>query len=46
MKLAKRVTVIEPSATLELMAKAKALKSEGYKVLEFRLENHFNTLKT
>jgi len=27
MKLAKRVTVIEPSATLQLMAKAKNLKS-------------------
>lgn len=44
MKLAKRVTVIEPSATLELMAKAKALKSEGYKVLEFQVgEPDFNT---
>ena len=29
MKLAKRVRVIEPSKTLELMAKAKALKAES-----------------
>lgn len=44
MKLAKRVTVIEPSATLELMAKAKALKSEGKNVLEFQVgEPDFNT---
>lgn len=44
MKLAKRVRVIEPSATLVLMAKAKALKSEGKKVLEFQVgEPDFNT---
>lgn len=44
MKLAKRVTVIEPSKTLELMAKAKALKAEGKKVLEFQVgEPDFNT---
>lgn len=44
MKLAKRVTVIKPSATLELMAKAKALKSEGKNVLEFQVgEPDFNT---
>jgi len=44
MRLAKRVTVIEPSATLALMAKAKALKSEGKKVLEFQVgEPDFNT---
>lgn len=44
MKLAKRVRVIEPSATLELMAKAKALKSEGKNVLEFQIgEPDFNT---
>lgn len=44
MKLAKRVTVIEPSATLALMAKAKALKNEGKKVLEFQVgEPDFDT---
>ncbi|MFZ7102393.1 MAG: pyridoxal phosphate-dependent aminotransferase [Peptococcaceae bacterium] len=44
MKLAKRVTVIEPSATLELMAKAKDLKAEGKDVLEFQVgEPDFNT---
>lgn len=44
MKLAKRVRVIEPSATLALMAKAKALKSQGKKVLEFQVgEPDFST---
>ena len=44
MKLAKRVRVIEPSKTLELMAKAKALKAEGKNVLEFQVgEPDFNT---
>ena len=44
MKLAKRVTVIKPSATFELIAKAKALKSEGKNVLEFQVgEPDFNT---
>ena len=44
MKLAKRVRIIEPSKTLELMAKAKALKSEGKNVLEFQVgEPDFNT---
>jgi aspartate aminotransferase len=44
MKLAKRVMVIEPSATLELMAKAKALKAEGKNVLEFQVgEPDFDT---
>ncbi len=44
MKFAKRVRVIEPSKTLELMAKAKALKAEGKNVLEFQVgEPDFNT---
>ncbi|MGI6226348.1 MAG: pyridoxal phosphate-dependent aminotransferase [Peptococcales bacterium] len=44
LKLAKRVRVIEPSATLALMAKAKALKSQGKKVLEFQVgEPDFST---
>ncbi|KJS87623.1 MAG: aspartate aminotransferase [Peptococcaceae bacterium BICA1-8] len=44
MRLAKRVRIIEPSKTLELMAKAKALKSEGKNVLEFQVgEPDFNT---
>ncbi len=33
MKLAKRVAALTPSATLEITAKAQALKAEGHDVI-------------
>jgi aspartate aminotransferase len=44
MKLSKRVSSIQPSVTLEISAKAKALKSEGKDIVAFTAgEPDFNT---
>lgn len=44
MKLAKRVAALTPSATLEITAKAQALKAEGYDVIALGAgEPDFNT---
>jgi len=37
MKLAQRVSTVQPSATLALSAKAKALKVQGIEVIDFGL---------
>ncbi len=39
MKLAKRVAALTPSATLEITAKAQALKAEGHDVIGLGQEN-------
>lgn len=44
MKLAKRVAALTPSATLEITAKAQALKAEGHDVIGLGAgEPDFNT---
>jgi aspartate aminotransferase len=44
MKLAQRVSTVQPSATLALSAKAKALKAQGIEVIDFGLgEPDFDT---
>ena len=43
MKLAKRVVALTPSSTLEITAKAQALKAEGHDVIGLAGEPDFNT---
>ena len=43
MKLAKRVVALTPSSTLEITAKAQALKAEGHDVIGLGQEPDFNT---